>query len=191
MKQYSFLVVKDIELNNMKVGVMSKKGISIEKNGVNRSENIIIDNCLFDTEFRLNYAGSDAYDGSSVRGSTDGILFFDCKGGEIKNSIFKDWGHSSISLTTKETNDDITAVKIYRNYSTVSILPYGSGLAFDGNTHHNEAYNNHFFRTKDSQINGNNNHVHHNIFQETKNSPIHDYPTGYRSYNAKLLQRVS
>jgi len=175
---------ENITFTNVKIGVMSNNGLNIYKyssggNSFIQSKKIIIDNCIFDTEFTLNYSNAGTYEGASVRGTADGIKITSCSNSEIRNSTFENWGHSSMSLTTDDDTDEISGFKIYKNYSTATNIPYGGGLAFDGvNTHNNEMFENHFYKTKDSQINGSNNHVHHNVFEELKNSSIHKYPSG-------------
>ncbi len=197
----SFLIVSDIEFqggyhggitvkacnniifDNIKIGVMSRHGLSTAySNIINKhSKNITVKNSLFDTEFTLDYSSAQKNNKRSEQhGGSDGLALRDCIGAKIFNNTFKNWGHSSLSLTA--TNDDIsetTLVKAYNNYLTSPDIAYGGRFGGDRNTHHNEIYNNIIENIKTScQMNGFSNHVHHNIFRNNKHTPLKKYSYG-------------
>ena len=128
----------------------------------------------------LNYSNAIKNNTTSYqRGGQDGLRFYSCNGGDITNNIFKNWGHSNLSATTRDKSI-ITNIKIYKNTFTSPDICYGVGLGLDGaGTYNIEVYNNYFFKTRDAQINGHNNHIHHNIFEDIRTTPLRSYQTGH------------
>ena len=157
-----------ITLKNITLGKYARSGIYVSRTAKGPSHHVVIDSCIIDTKFTLNYwnAGDGA---STLRGTNDGIMFnFDVHDNEIKNSFFKNWGHASMNILTSNNN------KIYNNELTAPDLPYGGRLAMDGNMHHTEVYNNYIHNVSNpSQVNGHDNHFHNNIIDGVINTPLH------------------
>jgi len=162
---------KNIHLDSLTIGKYCREGIIISSGSSNESdfpENILIDNCLLDAHFNFDYSSAGTYSGSSDRGSSDGYRASSLNTGELKNSFFKNWGHASISLV----GTNVSNVSIHNNYLTSPDICYGGRLSVD-DSHNNEIYNNQIINTSvQSQLNGQYNHYHHNIFNGTTNSPL-------------------
>ena len=174
---------ENINFDNVKIGVMSRHGLTTEYSSIinKHCKNIIVKNSLIDSEFMLDYSGTVKNSKKSEQhGGADGIALRDCIGAEIFNNIFKNWGHSSLSLTSRnDEKSETTQVKAYKNFLTAPDIAYGGRFGGDRNTHHNEIYNNIIEDIRTScQMNGYNNHVHHNIFRNSKHSSIKTYSYG-------------
>jgi hypothetical protein len=160
-----------IHLDSLTIGKYCREGIIISSGSSNPSDdpkNIIIEKCILDAHFNFDYSSAGSYDGSSDRGSSDGFRASILDTAELKNCFFKNWGHASISLV----NTHVSHVSIHDNYLSSPDICYGGRLNVD-DAHDNEIYNNQIINTSvQSQINGQYNHYHHNIFYATTNSPL-------------------
>ncbi len=160
----------NVNLINVQAGNFTRVALSIQ----NTTNNMLIDKCVFDSQFTLDYfdAGTDS---STQRGTDDGVEVGGTTSNiEIKNSLFKDWGHSSINIYGTPGSGDVKDIKLHHNEMTAPHLPYGGRLAVDGNAHHVEIYNNYVHDVSNpSQINGHDNHFHHNIIDGVIRSPLH------------------
>jgi len=162
---------KNILLKNLTIGKYSREGIIIasdENIPAEFPENITVDNCTIDAFFAFDYSNAPIYTGSYDRGSSDGYRANQLVNGVIKNSYFKNWGHASFGLE----GADITNVSIHNNIFTSLDICYGGRMGVD-DASYCEVYNNEIVNTSvQSQLNGQNNHYHHNIFKNTTNTPL-------------------
>ena len=162
---------KNLYLYNLDIGKYCRNGIVISSSSTSPSnypQNVLIDDCLFDSHFAFDYSTSTTYNGNSSRGCSDGYLSSKQTSGQITNCEFKNWGHASINLNGTE----VTNVSINNNYLTAPDICYGGRLTVD-DASAIEVFNNKIYNTSiTSQLNGQNNHYHHNIFNGTKDSPL-------------------
>jgi hypothetical protein len=138
------------------------------------AHHVLIESCTFDSGMNFRYGLSSLGTASSVdatkRGNEDAVHFghavHDCI---VRHSTFTGWGHVGINCyapdsTRRGVHDNL----FYRNTLTGSNLSYARAFATDGadgRCHHNEFRNNLVVdHTVRSQINGNDNWVHHNVF---------------------------
>ena len=162
---------KNIQLKNLNIGKYSREGIIVSTDStspVDYPENILVDNCTFDAFFTFDYSMAADYEDSADRGSSDGIRTEVLINGEISNCFFKNWGHASINID----GELVSNITISNNYLTSPDICYGGRIAVD-DANHVEIYNNQIINTSiQSQLNGQTNHYHHNIFAGTTNTPI-------------------
>ena len=160
----------NIIVKNCHIGTYSRQGIQIRNIGGVSSTYVTIDNCVLDSKFSFSYGKN--------KGIDDGIQVTtganDCI---IKNCIIKDFGHAGIYLkAVKSTDNGVYNNKIFGNLITGENVTYQRGIGTDGyenKCRDNEFYNNIIRNTTvRSQINGNNNWVHHNIVDGVKNSIV-------------------
>lgn len=145
------------------------------------SHHITIENNLFDSGLNFLYGLSSTSSNGEKRGNEDGITFtFAVNNSIIRNNTFTGWGHAAINFyCTNSSYDGIYDNKIYKNTFTGTNNSYNRVIGMDGNE--GKTYNNEFYFNliKDhkvrSQINGNNNWVHHNIFDGQTTSPARYY----------------
>jgi hypothetical protein len=160
----------NVNLINVQAGKFTRVALSVQ----NTTSNMLIDKCVFDSQFTLDYfdAGTDS---STQRGTDDGVEVGGTTSNiEIRNSLFKDWGHSSINIYGTPGNGDVKDIKLHHNEMTAPHIAYGGRLAVDGDAHHVEIYNNYVHDVSNpSQINGHDNHFHHNIIDGVIRSPLH------------------
>ncbi len=165
---------KNITLDSMNIGKYCREGVIINSDSSIPSdfpENIIVKNCNFDSQFAFDYSSASEYDGSFDRGSSDGIRSEVLNNGEISNCYFKNWGHASISLSGG-SGLKVSNVSVNNNYLTSPDICYGGRMNADESTNC-EFFNNQIINTSvQSQLNGQNNHYHHNIFRGTTNTPL-------------------
>lgn len=165
---------KNITLDSMNIGKYCRNGVIVNTDSDSTSEypeNILVKNCDFDAHFAFDYSTAGSYQGSFDRGCDDGIRLAAINGGEIGNCHFTNWGHAGINL---DGSSGIKAsnVSVHNNFLTSPDICYGGRLAVD-NAVQNEIYDNQIFHTSvQSQLNGQNNHYHHNIFNGTTNTPL-------------------
>ncbi len=163
-----------ISLENMNLGKYASDGVVTNASSntpADYPQYITIDNCTFDAFFAFDYSSAGDYAGSSDRGSGDGIRAEALTIGEIKNCTFKNWGHASWSLNGGLALK-VSEVKVHDNFMTSPDITYGGRIGVDDAVN-NEIYRNHIKNTTvQSQLNGQNNHYHHNIFDGTTNTPI-------------------
>ncbi len=167
---------KNITLDSMNIGKYANDGIVTNAGSNSPLEyptNIVVKNCNFDSYFTLDYSMAASYPNSSDRGCGDGIRGEALIDSEIKNCYFKDWGHASISLSGGVNLKAYNNV-IHDNYCTSPDICYGGRIGIE-DANNNEIYNNQVINTSvQSQLDGQNNHYHHNIFNGTKNTPLVD-----------------
>lgn len=141
------------------------------------AHHITIENNIFDSAFNFYYGLSSNNTNGEKRGSEDAITLTNAVNNcIIRNNKFTGWGHAAINGYCKDTVfDGIHHNKIYYNTFSGSNNSYNRPIGLDGvegRCCYNEFYNN---TMKDhkvrSQINGNNNWVHHNIFDGQTTSP--------------------
>jgi len=186
---------KDINISDSSIGKGSFTGIYVTNDNLDfskGSENIIIDNCTIDSDFKLNYRFY------SERGVQDGIFFLNnVSNSVIRNSSIKNWGHTGINLTTElnapsstdSENLQIINNEIYKNTLDGKEISYMRAFSLDGSRcRNNRIYQNVIKNmTVRSQINGINNIIKHNLFYNTRNSQIKK-DQGYGSGEALQLE---
>ncbi len=164
----------NITFKNLDLGKMSFMGIQFESKG-KPSENIIVDGCNVDADWTLNYFNG-GIGFKTWRGAREGIFFNgNFNNAIIKNSIFKNWHHSGINIWANPTNPNyVNNMKIINNYITSPNIPYGGKLSFAGNVRNSEIAYNTFENMYGGrmQMDGNNNHVHNNLFNNLYNATI-------------------
>ncbi|WP_456323230.1 hypothetical protein [Hydrogenimonas sp.] len=164
----------NITFQNLDLGEMAYMGIQFESKG-KPSEGITIDGCNIDAHWDLNYFEA-GIGFATWRGTREGVfLNGNFNNAEIKNSIFKNWHHSGINVWANPTNPNfVNNMKIINNYITSPDIPYGGKLSFAGNVRNSEIAYNTFENMYGGrmQMDGNNNHVHHNLFKNLYNATI-------------------
>ncbi len=169
-----------INIKNVETGKHGRIGIKMFGN----PHHILVDRCIVDSHFTLDYATNEQYDGHGGTniGPIEGILIHhQAHDVEIKNTLVKNFGHANIQLfaDATEPGSKIYNVNIHHNTITAPDLAYGGRVTFDGNIENCElSYNLIFDTAVRSQLNGHNNHYHHNIFDTIKNSVLKSYKTG-------------
>ncbi len=178
----------NIKITNCNIGAYSSAPITMR--GVN---NIIIEDNHFHSEYFLN-AGLTAIDididsphisGSDFRGVDDAIRIRDeginCL---ISENTFYNWSHNAVQLENKTTVafDGVKNNKILHNYiSAGDDLSYSRAFGVQGITNgvtYNEiAYNTVVNTSIQSQIAGEHNSIHHNIFNGMTQSRLR--PSGF------------
>ncbi len=165
---------KNITLDSMNIGKYAANGVVTNTDSIISTRypsNILIDNCTFDSYFTLDYSMAGTYSGSYARGCEDGFRGEAFVSGEIKNCHFQNWGHASINFFGG-VNIKVYDNKIHHNYCTSPDICYGGRIVVD-DAIRNEVFDNKIINTSvQSQLNGQNNHYHHNIFKGTKNTPL-------------------
>jgi hypothetical protein len=145
------------------------------------SHDVLVDRCIFDSGLNFHYGLSSLGPSTTIdatkRGSEDGIHFgeavHDCT---VRYCVFTGWGHCAINCYAPDsTRDGIYRNTFHDNTLNGSNLSYARPFATDGaegKCHHNEFRNNvvrdHTVR---SQMNGNDNWIHNNIFDGMTTSP--------------------
>ncbi len=171
---YINTLAKNIHLDNLHIGKYSREGLIIGSGSDIPAEfphDILVENCTFDAFFAFDYSSADDYDENSDRGSSDGLRAGKLINAEIRNCYFKNWGHASISLTGDNITD-VTNVIMHDNYMTSPDICYGGRVGID-NVKQNEFYNNLIINTSvQSQLSGQDNHIHHNVFYGTTDTPL-------------------
>ena len=165
---------KSITLDSMNIGKYSASGLVTNTGSNNPAEypqNILIKNCNFDAFFTLDYSMAGSYPESSDRGCGDGIRAEALTEGEIENCYFKNWGHASIGLSGG-SDQKATNIKVHNNILTSPDICYGGRLGVE-DANYNEIFFNQIINTSvQSQLDGQYNSYHHNIFNGTTNSPL-------------------
>ena len=173
-----------ITVRKCKIGNAANSGVLIINSTISgietsMSSSISVDSNIIDSHFSFFHGLG------TERGCGDGVKLFDgATNCIISNNIFKNWAHNAVELLAIKT--EFTGVnnnKIHDNYITAPDIPYSHPLGADGSI--GLCQQNEFFRNTiencrtTSQINGNNNHVHHNIIKNIGNSPAKDVPAGF------------
>lgn len=165
-----------ITLKNSKVGY-GYGGLGVTSNSPSSaSHHIIIEDNLFDSGFNFYYGLSSEGTIGEVRGNQDGISFLKAVHHSIiRNNVFTGWGHTAILMgVTKVDYEGIHHNKIIHNTFTGSNNSYNRAFSMDGlegKNYNNEIAYNLIKNLGTNQINGNNNWIHHNIFDGTFVSP--------------------
>ncbi len=179
----------NITIKNCKIGSYAREGIIIKQWGETSSAYITVENCIIDSKFKFSY-GKD-------KGIDDAILIVaGANNCEIKNNIIKDFGHCSVYLKSLHgTDNGVYDNKIYGNFMSGKNVTYQRGIGTDG--YENKCHDNEFFNniitemTVRNQINGNNNWIHHNIIDGTKNTIVKPFGAGQgielQGYGAELV----
>ena len=109
----------------------------------------------------------------------DGIQIWDSDGGIIRNNFIKNWGHSSIQMLSDDKTEFIENIKVYQNTITAPDIAYGGQIGLSMQSRNCEIYNNLCINGPSYiSVNGYQNHFHHNIFKNTRTSPIKPWQTG-------------
>ena len=172
-----------IGISNCHLGRWSNSGLTLQDwpiDGVRvPSSHITVSDNTFDSDFTFFYGLG------SERGCGDGVkLFYGVNNCVVANNSFRNWAHNAIELLADRADaDGVYANQFYDNYITAPDIPYAHPFGADGlmdKCTQNEFYQNHVedCRTS-SQINGNNNWVHHNIIKGMRNSPSKISPTAH------------
>lgn len=155
-----------IDFENITVGFDSNNGLIIR--GIGKvPKRIVVNNSIFDNKFSFPYSFEDSLIIDNQ--SDDGITVYSMKDGEIKNCIFKNWGHASLALDG-ETGEKKVIVKnkIFNNVLTSPNIAYGGRMGVD-DAKLTEVYNNIITNTSvESQLNGFKNNYHNNYFSGTR-----------------------
>ncbi|MFZ1728644.1 MAG: right-handed parallel beta-helix repeat-containing protein [Bacteroidota bacterium] len=151
------------------------------------AHDVLIERCTFDSGLRFRYGLSSLGPSGTVdatkRGSEDGIHFGDAVSNCIvRHCSFTGWGHVAINCYAPDsTRSGVYANVFHDNTFTGSNISYARPFATDGaegKCHHNEFRNNVMKdHTVRSQINGNDNWVHNNIFDGMTTSPAKYFST--------------
>ncbi|MEM1324536.1 MAG: 3-coathanger stack domain-containing protein [Bacteroidota bacterium] len=180
---------QDIEISHCKIGNAATSGILLtyfhfKSDSTNRPcERISIHDNIFDSKFEFHYGAFPSND--SNRGCGDGIKLddgiIDCS---IYRNRFKNWAHNAIELEgLKDTVIGVNNNVFFDNYITAPDIPYAHPFGVDGvlgRCQFNEFYRNRIeYCNTASQINGNNNHVHHNIIAHARKSPAKSTVTAH------------
>ena len=181
----SFCVIggQHIEVSNCSLGHSSVSGalaIEYDNEGSRRTcINISFIDNLFDSNFTFMHGEG------SERGCEDGVrLRNGASNCIVRDNIFKNWAHNAIELL----GDDPAAAGvnnnlIYNNSISAPDIPYAHPLGADGiygKCQYNEFYNNIASNCRTaSQINGNNNWIHHNVMRNMRQSPAKNDATAH------------
>jgi len=169
--------VSHIHFDEMKIGKFASSGININSETDSKPNHIHILNSDFDAGFTLDYSMAEFFPGTDDRGVGDAIFVQCAENCEINNCYFKNWGHASINIDGNPFGAGdvkVSYISVHDNYATSPDICYGGRMAID-DAHHCELFNNRIINTSiQCQFNGFNNHVHHNIIDGTRNTPILD-----------------
>lgn len=175
----SYCTIKNCNIGYGLTGISATSSSS-----VSATHHMTIENNTFDSGFNFLYGmSSTSTDGAITRGSEDGItMSYAVNNCIIRNNTFNGWGHAAINGYCKDTAfSGIHDNKIYSNSFSGSNNSYNRPIGLDG--YEGKTYNNEFYFNlmKDhkvrSQINGNNNWIHHNIFDGQTTTPARNYST--------------
>lgn len=169
----------NVKFDNCDIGYMSSSGIQYLYYVDTHCSNATIENCLFDTRFEFDYSSLGTYSTAENTGAADGIYTRSLKNGVFRNNVFKNWGHSTISISSQgiESNGYVSHdIKIHNNTFDQSKVAYGRPFGISGNSYNVEIYNNDFDNSAAPlQVNGYNNHLHHNIIRNSRHSTLKLY----------------
>lgn len=171
------------EIRNCRLGHSGNTGILLLNATVDdmdqSTSNITIEDNTFDSNFTFFYGLG------SERGCGDGLrLRRGVSNCTIANNTFINWAHNAIELL----GDDAAAGgvnnnQIHDNHISAPDIPYAHPLGADGligKCQQNEFYRNYIENCRTaSQINGNDNWVHHNIISGMRRSPAKNDATAH------------
>jgi len=156
---------------NCKIGARAGYGIDIRSGPTNNDYNLI-DNCVFDSEFTVDYSllPSTAND---YRGCSDGVNMWGSSNyNEVKNSVFIDWGHTAFQIAGKPDSPS-RYNKFHDNEVYLTKILYGRAFTTQDYAENNEIYNNYMHDTyTQNQLLGHNNHVYNNVISNIYGTPI-------------------
>ena len=159
------------------VGIDAGTGI-LSKN----SSNLLVERNTIDNNFFLSFEGVAEYrvanglsmTGSDARGSNDGLVSFSgMNNAVIRYNTFKNWGHAGFAMTSFSLSDGCTGNYIHHNIFDGNGLHYARGIGYSGDhvTLNEISYNYITNMSVRSQLNGTNNHIHHNFMDNFTNTP--------------------
>jgi len=162
-----------LHFNEVELGKYASGAVVIDSENSSVPNHIHIKKSTFDSDFTLDYSMAN-YEGQE-RGTNDGIIIQNAEYCEIDSCYFKNWGHASISIDGNNNGVGevkVSYISVHDNYLTSPDICYGGRIGVD-DAHHCEVFNNQIINTSvQSQLNGFNNHFHHNIFDGTRNTPL-------------------
>ncbi|GAB5554785.1 MAG: hypothetical protein Sapg2KO_43760 [Saprospiraceae bacterium] len=171
----------DIVVQNCKLGESGGSGLLISDSNNTKitSERVTVRDNIFDSKFEFFYGlGSERGCGDGVRLS-EGASY--C---EVYSNTFINWAHNAIELLASNPNDaGVNNNRFYDNQISAPDIPYAHPFGADGLL--GKCQENEFFRNNiencrtTSQVNGNNNWVHHNIIRGMRRSPSKVTPTAH------------
>jgi len=164
-----------ILIEQCSIGRQANSGLSLLQQTLDpeqyKTSFITVRNNTFDSDFTFFYGLG------SERGCGDGIkLFYGVHDCMVYENTFRNWAHNAVEfLANREVDLGVYDNAIYDNYITAPDIPYAHPLGMDGlldKCRDNEFYRNFIDSCRTtSQVNGNNNWVHHNIIVGMRNSP--------------------
>lgn len=161
-------------------GVSGALALEYDNQGVRRTcSNLSFYNNLFDSNFTFMHGLG------SERGCEDGVrLRNGASNCVISDNTFKNWAHNAIELLGDDpAAGGVNNNLIYNNSISAPDIPYAHPLGADGiygKCQYNEFYNNIATNCRTaSQINGNNNWVHHNVMRKMRQSPAKNNATAH------------
>ena len=183
----SYIEISELDIRGGSLNLQNSNNITVRKNLIgngavygilaNKTDNILIENNIFDSKFRLTFKDISSYEGTDNRGCEDAISAFGrMQNSKIRNNTFINWHHAAIGLELSgHTNNSI-----HHNYFTTKGLLYGRAFAISHDkTQNNEIHHNLIENMgMRSQLNGKNNHYHHNWFLDTKDTPYKNRAEG-------------
>ena len=162
-------------IQNCIIGNGSYIGVYLSGSSEGSSHHNRVTNNIIDANFHLDDTGAHRGIASDARGCSDGVYITHFGNDmEIDNNILKDWGHSHLMLYPNPSkNENIYNINFHHNYLSTENSAYGKAFDILGNTHHSTFAYNHLYKvTGGSDINGHDNHVHHNLIEYTKHYGI-------------------
>jgi hypothetical protein len=158
-------------IRNCIIGNGSYIGVYLSGSSEGSSHHNRVTNNIIDANFHFNDEGAHRGIGSDARGCSDGVYITHYGHDmEIDNNILKDWGHSHVMIYPNPSkHENIYNINFHHNYISSENTAYGKAFDILGNTHHSTFAYNHLYKvTGGSDINGHDNHVHHNLIEYTK-----------------------
>ncbi|MCF6308464.1 MAG: T9SS type A sorting domain-containing protein [Flavobacteriaceae bacterium] len=161
-----FPITENVVIKNNNLGEASYMGISITGNNHTITKNTIDSKrALFD------YADAS----STAHGPHEGLAMKGINNNAtVSYNTIRNWAHSSM-VSGGNIN---TGLNFHHNYIDGSNLAYGTKFELYSGTSDVEVWNNYFYKTTRQQIGGETIHIHHNIFDSMKNTPLKTYNTG-------------
>jgi len=161
--------VSYLEFDHCTIGANSSYGMEF----TGSSSYCNIHDCIIDNNFVLTYDGIESYSACDARGSYDAAVSYEnLTNSNFYNNLFKNWGHSAFAL--EDTGGDLMENnKIYQNKIISDGPHYSRAFVFSGdNSKNNEIFHNLIEgEWTRSQIQGHDNHVHHNHFKNGMDTP--------------------
>lgn len=144
------------------VGQDSESGIYIKDN-----EYLTVERCSVNSQW-TNFHSPDG--GSSYRGVNEGISVANTHfwHADIKYCDFKNWGHAGVAISIADAQYNRVSYCFFTNPD----IAYGRGVGFSGNNMKNNEIDHNYFKYNSvrSQVNGQDNHIHHNMITDSTRS---------------------